>query len=135
MGSIDDFLSPINFIKADDIPEVDVETIELFKELNGVLTIFRPSHDNLLKVFEGINPGSIKNDKLIVNNEFITNPYMANSLSNMPEYGSLLSSEVNVTDDTLNLFSKFLNKIRISLEAKIKISRCQKKINCRISKW
>lgn len=122
MGTIDDFLSDVNFVRADDVPDIDVDLVEVFKELNGVLTIFRPSHDNLLKVFEGINPGSIKNDKLVVNNEFITNPYMSNSLSNMPEYGSLLTQEVNITDDTLNLFSNFYNKIRISLEAKIKIS-------------
>jgi hypothetical protein len=62
----------------------------------------------LKKAFEGLNPGAIKNDKLVVNNEFVTNPHLATSLSNMPEYGSLLSHEVNITDETLKLFSNLI---------------------------
>jgi hypothetical protein len=57
--------------------------------------------------FSARKPEDIRDDKFIIENEYITNPEFADSKLDLPEWSSDLSKVVNITQDSLDLVSIF----------------------------
>jgi hypothetical protein len=82
---------------------------ELFKDqMNSHSTIYRPEHENKRLAFQALNPEQLRNDKVVMDNIFESNPLTADLVPDVPEYLSSLTEDINVTEDRLKEFSIIL---------------------------
>jgi hypothetical protein len=71
--------------------------IYLSKEyMRESFNIYRPSRMYKKSTFSARKPEDIRNDKFIIDNEYITNPEFADSKPDLPEWSSDLSKVVNI---------------------------------------
>jgi hypothetical protein len=70
-------------------------------------TIYRPSHEFKLKTFNINKPDMVREDELVIENEYLTkDPTQVDRKNDLPEWGVQLASMVNVTPERLQLVSK-----------------------------
>jgi hypothetical protein len=89
-----------------DVTKVD-KNQELYKDVvNGTWSTFGADLFTKREVFEISDPSQLRNDRIIIANQYLFNPLFAESHADAPEYVKDLCEVVNIRGDTLNNFSK-----------------------------
>jgi hypothetical protein len=103
----------ITRVKAFNEPKINVS---LFKNMMyGHTTIYRPDHHYKELAFEATSPDDLYKDKILENNEYVTDPLGGDLNVDLPNYAAKYFNQVNVTADRMELLSEEINfKITIS---------------------
>ena len=68
-------------------------------------SIYRPSRLYKLSTFMNKKPENYRDDKHVIENEYLVDPEIADSRPQIPEWGYDLRRKVNITDDRIDLVS------------------------------
>ena len=74
-------------------------------------TIYRPSRQYKLKTFNVDKPEQVREDELVIENEYLKeNPRAADIRNDLPTWSKQLRLSVNRTDERLDLLGKIINQ-------------------------
>ena len=77
------------------------------------LNIYRPGREYKTITFNVTKPEQIRDDKLVIKNEYYNRPEQADIHQDIPEWGYDLFMEVNRTPERMKLLSNTLANFRI----------------------
>ncbi len=102
----EDLLVPfINYPKMSEFHQNE-PMFQLFKvAMFGHMSIYRPSHRNKELTFDAQKPEDVRDDKLVVDNEYQSNPLEAEIVPEMPPWSDELKDDVNITEERIELLS------------------------------
>jgi hypothetical protein len=107
-GGITDMFAPVRghqMAAERKIPKYD-PYVYLSKEyMREGFNIYRPSRMYKKSTFSARKPEDVRDDKFVIDNEYINDPDGADNKIDVPEWSSDLKKQVNITKESVELFS------------------------------